>query len=447
MILFLIITNYLSAIVIERAGIHRKAVLFISILFQVVLLCVFKYSGILTGTDRPVWGQHQSWANELILPLGLSYITLQSIGYMADVFNNRQQAERNIGLLALFFLFFPKITAGPIERPVNLIPQFREKHDFDYARITNGLKFIAWGFFKKILIADTLALLVDPIFNSPYDYDGISLLAAVAAFTLQIYFDFSGYSDIALGSAQVIGIHLTNNFRNPYFASSISEFWQRWHISLSSWLRDYVFFPLRRYLVKNKQNQILSIVVASMVPMLVSGFWHGTGITFIVWGLLYGLFVAIPPLISSLQKNKSTGRSVQWESLKQRARVVLTLFLVSFSWIFFRANTLPDALFIVSNILQALHLSVLDTVFLGHVTSRLLQLIAESSPVQVCLLPVFIYMAFRVEYLREKGDFLEALSHKPTLVRWSAYITVITILIIFGIHGFSETSQFIYFRF
>lgn len=447
LILFLILINYFSAIAIEKADVHRKLILFASILIQVGILCIFKYSGIMAEALRHIWEYQQGWENYLILPLGLSYITLQSVGYIVDVYSKRQQAERNPGILALFFLFFPKITAGPIERPFSLIPQFRENHDFDYTRCTSGLKFIVWGLFKKILIADELALIVDPIFNRPHDYSGISLLLAVAAFTLQIYFDFSGYSDIALGSAQVFGINLTNNFRNPYFASSITDFWQRWHISLSSWLRDYIFFPLRRYFVKNKKNQTLSIIVSSMVPMLVSGFWHGTGITYIVWGSLYGLFITIPPLINNLQKNKPNERSAQWGRIMQPAKIVLTLFLVSFSWIFFRAKTLSDALFIISNIFNAVKFTALDIRSLGQVKDVILQIMWELSPVQFWLLLLFIYTAFQVEYLRERGDFIKDLSHKSSLVRWSIYFAVVTTLIIFGAHGFSETSQFIYFRF
>jgi D-alanyl-lipoteichoic acid acyltransferase DltB (MBOAT superfamily) len=330
---------------------------------------------------------------------------------------------------------------------VDLIPQFRENHDFDYNRITSGLKFIAWGFFKKILIADTLALVVDPVFSNPYRYGGINTLAAVAAFTLQIYFDFSGYSDIALGSAKVIGIDLTNNFRNPYFAGSISEFWQRWHISLSSWIRDYIFFPLRRYLVKSRKNPTLSVIVASMVPMLISGLWHGTGMTFLVWGLLYGLFITIPLLMNASRKNKSGDHSPRQQKIIRLVKIVLTLLLVSFSWILFRSKTLSDALFIISNICNTVKLVALDVIHLKKPRDVLSQIEVQLPYIQFLLLFVFIFTAFVIEYLREKGDFLKNLSNKSLLVRWSFYVLVITVLMMFGVHGFSEPSRFIYFRF
>ncbi|HLO16912.1 MAG TPA: MBOAT family O-acyltransferase [Anaerolineales bacterium] len=448
LLFFLVLVNYLSAVAIERAGVEqRKVVLLVSILAQVGVLSLFKYGSIMAGALPSVLGQQLKWRDYLILPLGLSYIALQSIGYVVDVYNYRQKAEKNIVFLALFFLFFPKITAGPIERSVHLIPQFRENHDFDYARITNGLKLVVWGLFKKILIADTLALMVDPVFNKPHGYAGIDMLFGVIAFTLQIYFDFSGYSDIALGSAQIIGIQLTNNFRNPYFASSVSEFWQRWHISLSAWLRDYVFFPLRRYLVKTRKNQVLSIIVASMVPMLVSGFWHGVGATFIVWGILHGLFITGPALVNYWQKDRSKARSPQWERTMQVIKIVFTLFLVSVAWIFFRAKTLSDALFIISEILHTLKLDVRDIMSFRRPRDVLSEIVLDLPRLQVISLGVFILSTFVVEYLREKSDFLKNLSNRPSLVRWSLYILVITSLMMLGAHGFSQESHFIYFKF
>lgn len=438
LILFIILFNYFSAIAIEKTSARdRKVILVVSILIYVAILGAFKYSSMVSQVFLSI-SALSKLEYYLILPIGLSYITLQSISYAVDIYNDRQTAEKNIGFLALFFLFFPKIMAGPVERPINLIPQFRKNHSFDYTAITNGLKFMAWGFLKKIIIADNLALSINPIFQNPHEYPAVSLLFATVAFALQIYFDFSGYSDIALGSAQVIGINLTNNFKNPYFASSVSEFWQRWHISLSLWLRDYIFFPLRRYIIKNRKNQTLSIIAASMVTMLVSGFWHGTGITFIVWGLLHGLFITIPPLMNNLQKNKSNDRLIRWEKTMKPAQVVLTVFLVSFSWIFFRANSLSDAFYIISNIF--------NNVPVGQGAALLASLTIRSH-LQLSILPVFIIAAFRIEYLREKYDFLENLSHKSPLVRWTLYIMAITSLIVFGAHGFSEVSHFIYFQF
>ncbi len=290
-LVFLVIVDYFVGIRLENIRPERKKVLLVAgIILNLGALLVFKYFNFFNANiSALVSFLHWNYSLKslsLILPIGLSFFTLQSLGYIIEVYRGRQKAECHPGILALFIMFYPQLLAGPIGRPQNLLHQFREKHYFEYQRVVSGLRLVLWGLFLKMVIADRLAIVVDWVYGNPVDQPGISLLVASVFFTFQIFCDFAGYSDIAIGSARVMGFGLMKNFNNPYSSQSISEFWKRWHISLSSWLRDYIYIPLGGSRVFKWRYYYNLIIV-----FLISGLWHGAGWTFIIWGLLHGFYL------------------------------------------------------------------------------------------------------------------------------------------------------------
>jgi D-alanyl-lipoteichoic acid acyltransferase DltB (MBOAT superfamily) len=281
-----------------------------------------------------------------LLPVGISFYTFQALGYSIDVYYGRIQAERNFISYALFVTFFPGLVAGPIERTGNLLHQFKVNHEFDYDRVTSGLRLAAYGMFKKVVIADQIAVYVNGVFGNPGVYPSASLAAAVFFFAIQIYCDFSGYSDIAIGCARVLGFNLMTNFRQPYLSHSITEFWRRWHISLSTWLKDYLYIPLggnRKGKVRQKINL--------MITFLLSGLWHGAAWHFVAWGALHGVYQIIgrstEPLRNTLYHKIGLSEESQ---IRKALQICVTLLLVCFAWIFFRANTIQDAFLIITKL-------------------------------------------------------------------------------------------------
>src|SRR5450432_1057204 len=287
----MIVIDYLAGLQIARSsGKSRKAWLIVSIIANVGVLAFFKYFNFLFGTIEPLI----HWASpgtdvpflKILLPIGLSFHTFQAMSYTIEVYRGRQPAEKDFLTYALYVMFYPQLVAGPIERPQNVLPQMHEKKYFDYDNVTDGLKLMMWGMFKKVVIADRLVKLTDPIFNHPRDHTPLALLLAAVFFSFQIFCDFSGYSDIALGSARVMGFRLMVNFNKPYQSRDISEFWKRWHISLSSWFRDYLYISLGGNRVSVPRWYFNLFFV-----FLVSGFWHGANWTFIAWGALHGFYL------------------------------------------------------------------------------------------------------------------------------------------------------------
>src|SRR6266550_979853 len=292
---FTIAVDYAAGILIENAeGRRRRLFLLMSIIANVGVLAIFKYFNFLNANARAI-AEVFHWpygvpALSVILPIGLSFHTFQAMSYTIEVYRGRHSAERNPGIFALYVMFFPQLVAGPIERPQNLLHQFYEKHEFEYDRVADGLRRMAWGLFMKVVIADRLADYANPVYNSPYNYGGLTFVVATIFFALQIYCDFAGYSHIAIGAAEVMGFKLMRNFNRPYLSRSISEFWSRWHISLSSWFRDYVYIPLG-----GNRAAMPRWYYNLFVTFLLSGLWHGANWTFVIWGALNGFY-----LISSL---------------------------------------------------------------------------------------------------------------------------------------------------
>jgi len=448
---FTIVVDYFSALLIEGSqGPRRKQYLVASLCANVGALVIFKYINFANNNLAALAGwlhwNYPIHALHIILPIGLSFHTFQSMSYTIEVYRGHQKAERHFGVLALYVLFYPQLVAGPIERPQHMLHQFHEKHTFDYDQVTSGLRLMLWGFFKKMVIADRLAHLANPVFNHPTDYPGPLLLLATVAFGYQIYCDFSGYSDIAIGAARVMGFTLMTNFDRPYFARSVSEFWRRWHISLSTWFRDYLYIPLGGNRVP-RWRWYFNL----MVTFLVSGLWHGANWTFVIWGGLHGAY-----LVFSIQTQTARARIAKWirlddmPALHAAWQAVTTFSIVCFAWIFFRANTLADAAYIITHLFRGFGTTSLamlsDQLFttLGtnlqlkilypHVTGFQILLIAAA---EVVLLEI-------VEILQRHGTVEGLIGGRPPWLRWAGYYAMAINILLLGVF---EQSAFIYFQF
>jgi alginate O-acetyltransferase complex protein AlgI len=345
LILFGIIAiDYTTALSIEGAAAgRRKLYLAISITLNLGVLFFFKYYNFFTANvnqfcDAHHIPHHTFYLLNIILPLGLSFHTFQAMSYTIEVYRGRQRAERHPGIYALYVMFYPQLVAGPIERPQNILPQLHSQISFSYANLLTGLRLMMWGLFKKVVVADRVSGYANPIFDHPGSYHNLQVLAGVIAFTIQIYCDFSGYTDLALGAAKCMGFDLMINFNRPYFSTNIQEFWSRWHISLSTWFRDYVYIPLGGSRVGWWQRCINVLVV-----FLLSGFWHGANWTFLVWGgihaLYYFIYLSCHKVFRSFSGRMVNG--INW---------LITFSAVSLAWIFFRAESLDKACLILTKI-------------------------------------------------------------------------------------------------
>lgn len=342
---WVILASYLTGLFLSKSKseIRRQVVFIGGLIASLAPLFVFKY-GPFIGTNTSLladfFGVRLDWtAFSFTLPLGISFFTLQSIGYIIDVYSRKQEIELNPARYTLFICFFPQLVAGPIERAARLMPQLVRPKKFEYGLFTDGLRQIGWGVFKKVVIADNMANIVDPIYANPADYSGPLLALATIAFAVQIYCDFSGYTDIAIGIAKTLGINLMKNFDRPYFAKSVREFWTRWHISLSTWFRDYLYFPLGGNRVSQLRWSLNILIV-----FLVSGVWHGANWTFLIWGLLHGCYMLGEKVLTPWANKAFRICGFNQDFIFVRlAQVSLTLALVCFAWIFFRASSISDA--------------------------------------------------------------------------------------------------------
>ena len=348
-LLLTIVIDYYAGILIEHAtGSQRRFYLAMSLVANIGVLAVFKYYNFFIDNINTLLHLSNPTASlpllNIILPIGLSLHTFQAMSYTIEVYRGNQPAERHFGIYALYVMFYPQLVAGPIERPQNVLPQFHEEKRFSYEKAASGLRLMAWGLFKEVVIADRLAAMVNEVYNRPHDFHGLPLLVATIFFAIQIYCDFSGYSDMALGAARVMGFELMKNFDRPYFSKSIAEFWRRWHISLSTWFRDYLYFSLGGNRVALPRACFNLFFV-----FLVSGLWHGANWTFIVWGALHGLYLVVGMLTKPgrVRFIERTGLTFLNNPL---LNIGLTGALVAFAWIFFRANTLHDALYVITHL-------------------------------------------------------------------------------------------------
>ena len=361
------------------------------------------------------------WTLKVILPVGISFYTFHGLSYVIDIYNSKIKAEKNFIDYSVFVSFFPLLVAGPIERATHLLPQIQKKRLFNYANAIDGLRQILWGLFKKVVIADQCSELANTIFNNSSDYSGSTLLLGALFFTFQIYGDFSGYSDIALGTARLFGIDLLRNFAFPYFSRDIAEFWRRWHISLSTWFRDYLYIPLG-----GSKGGTWMKVRNTFVIFLVSGFWHGANWTFIIWGFLNALYI-MPSIIFNTHRNNldTVAQGKYLPSIKEVISMGVTFFLTIFAWIFFRAENLGHAL------------SYIKVIF-----SKSLLTLPQIRPISVI---VFVLIFMLIEWQgRDKKYAIEHLGFKwPIIMRWVFYYTLIILIISFS----GKEQEFIYFQF
>lgn len=442
--------DYFSAIQIHknRDNGKRNIFLILSLLSNLGLLFSFKYFNFFNNSISSVFKYFNIFYNvpafSLLLPVGISFYTFQTLSYTIDVYQGKREPERHMGIFAVYVSFFPQLVAGPIERSTSLMPQFFEHHKFEYGRVTSGLKLMAWGFFKKIVIADRLAVLVDHIYNNPTSFTGLPFVLATVFFAFQIYCDFSGYSDIAIGAAEVLGYRLMKNFRRPYLAKSISEFWSRWHISLSTWFRDYLYIPLGgNRVVKWRWYYNL------FITFLVSGLWHGANWTFVIWGALNGFYLIFAIVTADIrQKIADFVGLTKVPTFHNILKTLITFMLTCFAWIFFRANTLQDALYIIKNMVVGTGQTI-AALFLNKpgIVSSLLGIKNGYglSRVEIIIGLLSILFLYTVHIIDEYYDIKISFDKKPLVFRWSCYLGIILCIICFGAFGGAE--QFIYFQF
>ncbi len=428
---FTTIVDYTGARLIEKfrdkKGIKRT-VFITGILLNVGLLVFYKYLGAVGDTINffgAMINLETVVLPELIIPIGISFHTFQSMGYFIDTYTGKIKAERNFIDFALFLMFFPQLVAGPIERFSNLMEQLKAKHTLKAENISVGGRYMLWGMFKKVVVADSLAIIADEVFGNVEKFSGIGLIIGILCFAIQIYCDFSAYSDIAIGAAKVMDINLMKNFDTPYFSSSVPEFWRRWHISLSSWFKDYVYIPLGGNRV-SKPRWIFN----QLVTFTISGIWHGAGFTYVFWGFLNGIYIVVSRFTKPiLDKFKQITRLDRLPWLTKPFSIIITFVLISFTWIFFRAESFNDAFYVIGNMFGPNTFLIEDKVS----TFRVIVAVAST----ILLLAVELIMCY--------GKKIVSLFYRmPHICRLALYTALILIIVFFGSFG---ENHFIYSNF
>lgn len=404
----------------------RKLLLFASIAINIGFLGFFKYYNFFVDSFSQaftLFGEHIATNRlNIILPVGISFYTFQTLSYSIDVYRRKLEPTKDVLSFFAYVSFFPQLVAGPIERATNLLPQFYKKRKFDLIQAKDGMRQILWGLFKKIVIADNCAKFANEIFNNYTDYSGSTLFIGAILFSFQIYGDFSGYSDIAIGTSRLFGFNLMQNFAFPYFSRNIGEFWRRWHISLSTWFRDYIYIPLGGSKI-GKWHAVVNV----MIIFLISGFWHGANWTFIVWGLVNAIWFLPSLLIGSNRKyTNHAGEGLLLSSIREFGAIIFTFFSVSLFWIFFRSNTVTDAFIYINRIFS-----------LSFFTIPQISAVKNIVP--------FVVILILVEWFqRRKLHGLELTNVRiPGLVRWLIYYAIIIVIYKNG----GEPQGFIYFQF
>ncbi len=428
---FTIVIDYFAGIFIEGAqGKRRKLYLTCSLVANIGVLAVFKYYNFLNDNLTFLLGNFHV-ANPIpglaiLLPIGLSFHTFQAMSYTIEVYRGNQKAERHFGIYSLYVMFYPQLVAGPIERPQNLLPQLKQNHEFDYANVASGLRLMAWGLFKKVVIADRLAILIDNVYTDPHHYNGISLVIATLFCNYKIYCDFSGYTDIARGAARVMGIKLMQNFNYPFMSKTIAEFWTRWHISLSTWFRDYLFMPMSR-----KYRGVPGHLFNVFVIFFLVGLWHGASWNFIMWGVINGVYLMIGTLARKPWKAFRTAIGIRKYSIFS---IVGTFTLVGFATIFFASNNISNAFYIAGHMFTSFN----DLLHFHH-----LQFMGVKNSYLVLSFGLIIVLEL-LQYFYRNHSLLNRFLKQPVYIRWAVYYAAIFVI---GVYGIFEHRQFIYFQF
>jgi alginate O-acetyltransferase complex protein AlgI len=443
---FLIAVDYTAGLVIEASqGTKRKQYLVLSLIANLGILIAFKYFNFFNSTVADFLHVahvgYQPLLLGFVLPIGLSFHTFQSMSYTIEVYRGRQKAERHLGIYALYVMFYPQLVAGPIERPQNLLHQFRERHDFDYDRVTSGLRLMLWGFFKKVVIADRLAVLVNQVYSSPSKYSGVQLLLATYCFTVQVYCDFSGYSDIAIGAAEVMGFRLMKNFDRPFFSETTADFWKRWHISLSSWFRDYLYIPLGGSRVSPLRHMVNLLFVFALC-----GLWHGAAWTYVGWGCFVGICFAFSMMTRELRLRLNTLTGLTRVPVAHKfVKVLVTVHLFSAGLVIFRSRSLPDAAYTFRAIF-----SDVPWAFARAVSGWTLAPLSAGidslglGPFDLLLAGVCSIFLLSVEFAQGRQATQPQIVRWPFWTRWALYYAAAASILVFGKF---TAEKFIYFQF
>ena len=424
--------SYLSGILIEKYRDKSKWICGANIAINIGILCYYKYVNFFAENLQAVvnqFGYQLDWVTlDIILPVGISFYTFQALSYTIDVYRRDTTATKDFISFTSFISFFPQLVAGPIERSTNLLPQFLMSRKFDYTNAVIGMRQILWGFFKKLIIADNCAQLANSIFDNYQDCNASLLLLGALFFTFQIYGDFSGYSDIAIGTARLFGINLIKNFNLPYFSRDIAEFWRRWHISLNKWFIDYVYIPLGGSRV-SKLKMIRNILIV----FFLSGLWHGANWTFIVWGVYNGVLIALLTLFNLNKKRSEIISEARFfPPIKEVAQMLLTFTLVILGWIFFRAENISQATDYIARMCDPSILSIPNFRELGL------------SFIKISYTLFFVILLQLIDWTQRKREFgLEIGNVKYRTIRWGVYIVFLLIFTVFA----GGQEEFIYFQF
>lgn len=436
-----IFINYVVAIKINESTkvkenkLKNKFYISISVISSIGMLLFFKYFNFFNSALRELFEHFNLFYGvkniNIIAPLGISFYTFKTLSYVIDVYRGIQKPEKNIAYFALYVSFFPQILAGPIDRASNLLPQLHEKHSFDYDLVTEGFRRILWGAFKKIVIADRLALIVNQVYNHSHNYSGLPFIIATYSYALQLYCDFSGYSDMAIGTAKVFGIKSIENFNYPYISQTISEFWRRWHMSLSNWFNDYVYMPI---VFSKKELGKIAVVIAAIVTFSLSGLWHGAAWTYVIWGTMHGIGVSFDALTKKQHKKLKKKCN---KTIFKYVSIFITFNFVCFSFIFFRANSIQDAVYIVKNLFNFGNKSSILAYSTNLMSSGFTRIDMINAIISIIVLQI-------VELLERREKKFDILKHKPLVLRWISYYIIILWIIFFGVFG---AREFIYFQF
>lgn len=441
LLIALVLLNYVLSFKLARSeGNNATTFLTVIIALNIIILAFFKYfNNIFPDSQLQLYYvgffYRVNPAEGMILPLGLSYVVFTVISYQIEVSRKTIPNESHLGYFSLYILFFPKIAQGPIERPNKLLPQLRLTQRFNYDSFMDGIRMILIGYFKKLVVADRLAIYVNAAYDNQEYHNGTTLLLATVFFAFQIYADFSGYTDIAMGSAKLFGFDLTNNFRRPYLSTSIKDFWDRWHITFSTWLRDYIFLPLaynfshrlkkQKYFFINTDKLIYSASI--MVTFMICGIWHGVGWTFLIWGCLFGVYLTISNFTKNLQKNFRNSLRIHKNSKFRIAfNILMTFSLVTFTWIFFRAQNLNEAFEIIGKL------------FISH--GPVFYKPSELAFAMISLGSIIV-LDLKAEYFN--GAF-SVVHNRKFLITAGAVVVIVLMILIFGV---LDGGQFMYFQF
>ncbi len=445
LIMFSTVVDYLVALAMERVGMSpkRRLLLYGSLLVNLGMLFFFKYFNFFSESAVEILNSfnifYQSPTFSILLPVGISFYIFQSLSYTIDVYRGVRPAERHLGIFALYVSFFPQLVAGPIERSTHLLPQFYRKVTWNTSRVVSGLRLMLWGYFLKMVIADNAGGIVTTVYGDPVNFNGLALMLATFFFAMQIFGDFAGYSYIAIGTARILGYDLIENFRRPYFARSIAEFWRRWHISLMNWFRAYVYIPLGGSRVSRSRwaRNIAAV-------FLLSGLWHGAAWTFVAWGAFNGLLLVLSKYTESLRRSLVRfTRLKAVPALHTALQIALTFSLVCIGWVFFRAQTLSEAVIIIYRMVVDVPSTLRQLISLPALTETIFSL-GIGGRLQFMALCTAIAIMFAVQVFEERGNLKTWFARLPQGLRFAAYYALLLFIVFFG---FAGAQPFFYFQF